>query len=120
MRYLIPLLLFAFLPLQSASAQVEAPISAVEITEWNWYTEPDFGTDGAVRWVAQVKNTSDRAIYQAELKLTTLDEDGSVITTDVGLVQNIPPGGVAATEDRADLYGNEAKARIRVIQVYYE
>jgi len=120
MRYLIALLLFAFLPIQSAPAQVEAPTSAVEITEWKWHTEPDFGTDGAIRWVAQVKNTSDRTVYQADIKITLLDEDGSVVNTDVGLVQNVRPGGVASAENRADLYGTEEKARIRVIQVYYE
>lgn len=120
MRYLIPLLLFAFLPLQSASGQVDAPTSAVEIVDWKWHTEPDFGVDGAVRWIAEIKNTSDRTVYQAEIKITLLDEEGSVVNTDVGLVQNVRPGGVASSENRADLYGTEEKARIRVIQVYHE
>ena len=111
-------IIFAFLPL-TASAQTSAPNSAAEIVEWSWRTEPDFGADGAVRVAGQVKNIGDEPIYHVEVKFTTLDGDGKVLTTEVALAQSIPVGATGSFEQRADYYGSEEKARIRVIQVYY-
>ena len=75
MRFLIILLVGLTFPI-NATAQVEAPKSTVEIVDWRWFTEPDFGTDGAVRWIVQVANVSRRPIYQAEVDFTSLDERG--------------------------------------------
>lgn len=118
-RATILLAALLFLPL-SASAQVSAPKSAAEVQDWRWYTDPDFGTDGAVRWVVEVENTSSRTIYQAEVQLTTHDESGDVVSTDFGIVNTIPPGDSASTEEYADYYGTEEKARVRIERVYFQ
>jgi len=121
MRYLLlPLLAFLLLPVTDAAAQVEAPQSAVEVVDWRWYPEPDFGTDGAVRWIVQVANVSRRSIYQAEYEMTTLNGDGQALTTDLGIVQRVAPGDTATINTRADYYGNEERARLRVTNVYFE
>ena len=107
------------LPL-SASAQVSAPNSAAEIQDWRWYKDSDFGTDGAVRWVVEVENTSTRTIHQAEVQLTTYDESGDVVSSDFGIVNSIAPGDSASTKEYADYYGTEEKARVRIERVYFE
>jgi hypothetical protein len=121
MRFFI-VLTFAFLllPDTDSAAQVEAPRSAVEIVDWRWFAEPDFGTDGAVRWFVQVANDSRRTIYQAEVKFTSLDESGNALASDFDMVQRVAPGDTATIDARADYLGSEEKARVRVSNVYFE
>ena len=119
MRFLVILLVGLAFPL-NATAQVEASKSAVEIVDWQWFKEPDFGTDGAVRWVVQVANVSRRPIYQAEVDFTSLDENGRAVASDFDMVQRVAPGDTATIDTRADLYGTEERARVRISNVYYE
>jgi len=104
----------------SVSAQVSAPNTAAEVQDWRWYTDSDYGTDGAVRWVVEVENVSRRTIAQAEVQLTTYDESGNVVSSDFGIVNTIAPGDSASTEELADFYGTEEKARVRIERVYFE
>jgi len=115
-------LFLAFLipPISQSSAQVEALQSAVEIVDWRWFTEPDFGTDGAVRWVVEVANDSRRTIYQAEVEFTSLDASGSALASDFDMVQRVAPGDTATIDARAEYFRGEEKGRIRVSNVYYE
>ena len=82
--------------------------------------EPDFGTDGAVRWIVQLANVSRRSIYQAEVDFTTLDEDSCALTSDFDMVQRVASGDTATINARADLYSTEKRARVRVSNVYFE
>jgi hypothetical protein len=82
--------------------------------------EPDFGTDGAVRWIVQVANVSRRPIYQAEVDFTSLDENGRALASDFDMVHRVAPGDTATIDARADLYGTEKRARVRVSNVYFE
>jgi len=121
MRYFVSFfLVFLLLLANDSAAQVKAPQSAVEIVDWRWFTEPDFGTDGAVRWVVQVANDSRRTIYQAEVEFTSLDESGNALASDFDMVQRVAPGDTATIDARADYLGSEEKARVRVSNVYFE
>jgi hypothetical protein len=40
----------------SVSSSPASRVSSAEIVDWNWYADPDFGTDGSVIWTVKVKN----------------------------------------------------------------
>jgi len=38
----------------------QGPIPPLEIADWNWYSDSDFGVNGAVVWNVEVKNNTNR------------------------------------------------------------
>ena len=68
----------------------------------------------------QVANVSRRPIYQAEVDFTSLDENGRALASDFDMVHRVAPGDTATIDTRADLYGTEERARVRVSNVYFE
>jgi hypothetical protein len=72
--------------------------------------EPDFGADGAIRFTGKVKKVSRAPVYHAEVKLTTFNQDGNALTTEIAPTRSIPVSGSTSFEQRTDYYGNEDKA----------
>jgi uncharacterized protein YraI len=91
----------------------------VEIKDWRWYSDPDFGTSGAVRYVVELQNNTDQYISSVRIGLTTYDSDGRIVDSDFTYVQSLTPGGTSSTESYADYYGTEDRAKIQVQDVNY-
>lgn len=91
----------------------------VEIADWNWRTDAGFGTDGAVIWVVELRNNTERYIESVEVRFSTYDSSGGIITSTIAFVENIPPGGTGSEESYADYYGREERGRIQVVDTRY-
>lgn len=89
----------------------------VEIVSWNWRTDPNFGTEGAVIWTAEVENQASTPIESVRLELTTYDASGSVLASEFTYVSGLPPGGRKSTKSYATYYGTEDRARLQVARV---
>jgi hypothetical protein len=94
-------------------------LSAIEIADWNWSADPDFAGDGAIKWNVSVRNTSQRNVAAAEVRITTYDQAGKLIATDSMYVTAIPAGGTRSDEGYADYYGTESNANVQVTDVRY-
>ena len=81
--------------------------------------DPDFGTNGTVKWRAVVRNLTDRPIESVELGFETFDKDGRLLTSRSSYVSAIPPNSSRSDESYADFYGTEAKANISVKRVRF-
>ena len=78
---------------------------AVKIDDWSWEADPDFGTEGAIKWRVSILNVSDRPIESAEVQFSAYDEDHHLLTTTSGFVEDIPPGATRDDEHFADYHG---------------
>lgn len=96
-----------------------AALSAVEIVDWNWRSDPSFGKDGTIHWNAEVRNLSQRYIENVRLELTTYDAAGRLVASDFTYVGAIPPGGARSDKAYADYYGTEKRAELRVASVHF-
>src|SRR5215208_150228 len=85
---------------RSAVAQltVAGPTGPVQIVSDTFYLDPDFGSDGAVIWVAEVRNTSSQIVESVELNFTSHDAAGNVLASGLSFVGPIPPGETRATQ----------------------
>lgn len=92
----------------------EAPLPDVEIADWNWRTDPDFGTDGTVRYTVEIRNNTSQYIDQVRVEFSTYDAQGNLIESTFTYVSGLSPGGTASESGFATYYGNEEKAKIRV------
>jgi hypothetical protein len=100
---------------RSAVAQLTlttAPTAPVQIVSDTFYLDPDFGSEGAVIWVAEVRNTSSQIVENVELNFTSHDASGNVLASGLGFVGPIPPGETRATQSLADYFGTEASVDI--------
>lgn len=92
----------------------EAPLPDVEIADWNWRIDPDFGTDGTVRYTVELRNNTSQYIEQVSVEFSTYDAQGSLIESTFTYVSGLSPGGTASESGFATYYGSEEKAKIRV------
>lgn len=86
----------------------------IGIVSWNWRKDPDFGTDGTVKWTAEIRNNTDSYIDNVLLKFSTYDSEGNIMTTDTGYATGLSPSGSTSTKGYATYYGGEEKARLQV------
>lgn len=84
----------------------------VKIESWNWYTDPDYGTRGYVRWTVEVKNISDKYIDDVKVKFATYDANGKIITSEFAYVDGLAPGGISVRSSSATYFGTEKTAKI--------
>ncbi len=108
---------FSTSPLSASSDQ--SSLSAVKIEDWNWASDPTFGTKGVVRWNVEIRNLSDRYIESVKVELTTYDKSGKLIATDFTYVDAIPPHDTRSKEGLADYYGTEDTATLKVAEVRF-
>ena len=101
------------------SGDSEANLSSAKITQWSWDVDSDFGTDGTIKWRAEIQNTSDRPIRNVKVDFTTYDRSGKLLTSTFAYVSAIPPGGTKSDESFADLYGTEDKAQAVISEVHF-
>lgn len=94
-------------------------LQVVEIVDWNWIADPDFGGDGAIKWNVQVRNKSDKYLENVKVELVTYDHIENLVATASMYVGAIPPREVRAGESFADLYGTEARATVQVVDVRF-
>lgn len=97
----------------------EQPLPDIEVEDFTWRTDPSFGTEGVVRWVVEVRNNTGRYVDSVQLRFSTYDADGNIITSTSGFVNNIRPHGTSSTESYADYYGVEDRARIEIENTRY-
>lgn len=98
----------------SLSLLKDHPIPPIEVASWNWRSDRDFGTSGAVIWNVELRNNTNRYIKQVRVEFTSYDAQGNLITTDFGYVQGLAPGSTSATKGYATYFGREDRARIQV------
>jgi hypothetical protein len=90
------------------------PIPPIEIADWNWYSDPDFGTDGAIIWTVQVRNNTSDYVEQVRVEFASHDKAGRIITSDFTFVSGIPPGQSRSSKSYATYFGTEHSARVAV------
>jgi len=96
----------------------ESPLPNIEIVDWSWRTDPDFGADGAVVWVVELRNNTDQYISDVEVRFSTYDDQGDIITSTTSFVSEISPHSTASEESYADYFGREERGRIQVLDSY--
>lgn len=94
----------------------DTPLPDVEVADWNWRIDPDFGTDGTVRYTVELRNNTSQYIDQVRVEFATYDAQGNLIESTFTYVSGLSPGGNASESGFATYYGNEEKAKIRVDQ----
>jgi hypothetical protein len=101
----------------SATRASRGHTDAVEIADWNWLKDPNFGTRGTIKWNVQVRNKGSENIESVKVEFTTYDGTGKLIATTFTYVSAIPPGEVRASSSFADLYGTESRATTQIAGV---
>lgn len=104
---------------QSVTAQLSAALSGVEVVSSAFYPQPDFGVEGAVIWVVEVRNVTTRLIETAEVDFTTHDASGGVLAVGSTFVGPIPPGETRVGQSFADYLGGETTADFQVVDVLF-
>lgn len=98
----------------AASVLEDQPLPPFEIASWNWHSDRSFGIDGAVIWNVEVRNNTQRYVELVRVNFTTYDAQGTVVDSDYGYVEGLPPGGVRSHKGYATYYGTEKRARISI------
>jgi hypothetical protein len=93
--------------------------AAAKVEDWSWETDPDFGTEGAIKWRVSVRNLSSQPIATAKIEFSAYDADHHLLTTTFTYVENIPPGETRDEESFADFHGGEQTARVAVASVRF-
>jgi List-Bact-rpt repeat protein len=104
---------------KTAIAQLSAGSSGVQITSSTYYVDPEFGSEGAIIWVAEARNNTNQTVQSADIEFTSHDGSGQVLASDVTFVGPIPPGETRASQSLADLLGTEASVDIRVSDIQF-
>lgn len=91
------------------------PMPPLEIADWNWYSDSDFGVNGAVVWNVEVRNNTNRYIETIKVEFSTYDSSEKLITTDFTYVKGMSPGGTATAKSYATYFGREKTGRIRIV-----
>jgi hypothetical protein len=104
---------------KTAVAQLSTTALPVEITSSTYYLDPDFGSDGAVIWVVEVRNTSTQLVERARIDFTSHDASGTILTSNFTFVGPIPPGETRAHQSFATYLGTEATVEIQVTEVQF-
>jgi hypothetical protein len=98
-------------------ARLSSTSAAVEVLSFAYYPEADFGPEGAVIWVAEVRNNSAQTIESATINFTSHDAAGAVLASDFTFVGPIPPGETRAGQNFATYFGTEASVDVQVGEV---
>lgn len=93
-------------------------LSSVEISDWNWRKDPNFGTRGTIKWNVSVKNKGPENLRNVKVEFTTYDGAGKMVSTTFTYVSAIPPGETRSESSYADFYGTEARAATRISEVH--
>lgn len=101
---------------KTAIAQLSA-VASVEITSSAHYIDPDFGFDGAVIWVVEVRNNTNQLVESARIEFTSHDASGTILTSDFTFIGPIPAGETRASQSYATYLGTEATVGIKVGEV---
>lgn len=104
---------------QSVTAQLSSALAGVEVVSSAFYPQPDFGVEGAVIWVVEVRNVTSQLIESAEIDFTTRDAAGGVLAFGSTFVGPIPPGETRVGQSFADYLGTEATADFQVVDVIF-
>lgn len=92
----------------------ETNLSGAEIVSSNWQLDPDFGSEGAVTWVVEVRNTTSAPLGSVEIEFSTYDAAGQIVAAAFTFIDDIPPGETRLAEGVADYHGTEATAKFQV------
>jgi hypothetical protein len=71
-----------------------SPLPPLEISDWNWRADRNFGTRGAVIYNVSVRNNTNEYVPRVRVEFTTYDANERMVTTTFTFVSAIPPGGV--------------------------
>src|SRR3954465_4011218 len=93
--------------------------SGIQIVSDTFYLDPNFGTNGAVIWLAEVRNGSTQVVESAELNFTSHDSAGNVLNSALSFVGPIPAAETRATQGFADYTGTEASVDIALGEVRF-
>jgi hypothetical protein len=126
-RWIAPAVLaLAIILVLSAGAQLNnitgtsaSNLSAAKLDDWSWNADPEFGTNGTIKWRVVVRNTSDRPIRNAKVDFTTYDANNKLLSSTFTYVDAIPAGQTRTDESYADLYGTEATADAVISEVHF-
>ncbi|MDP3714936.1 MAG: FxLYD domain-containing protein, partial [Burkholderiales bacterium] len=94
-------------------------VDAVRVVSTRWVKDPDFTRSGAIKWFAEVENTSARNIASARIEFTTYDAAGNIVSKDSGFATAVPAGGRGSVSGYADFYRTEKTATFRVTWANY-
>lgn len=95
----------------------DANLGAAEIVSSNWRADPAFGTEGAVIWTVEVRNTTSAELESVDIEFSTFDAAGKIVGAGFTFVGPIPPGETRSSESFADYYGTEVSARFQIASV---
>jgi hypothetical protein len=104
---------------QAVTAQLSSALAGVEVVSSAFYPQPDFGVEGAVIWVVEVRNVTSQLVETAEVDFTTRDASGGVLAFGSTFVGPIPPGETRVAQSFADYLGTEAGADFQVVDVVF-
>jgi len=103
----------------SNNAAGQSAESSVTVVDSNWQADPSFGSSGSVRWVAMVRNNSQKHVEKVIVEFTTFDSSGRLITSTTSYAAAIPPGETRNAESYADYYGTEHSATFKISSVRF-
>jgi hypothetical protein len=104
---------------EAVSVQLTSALAGVEVVSSAFYPQADFGTEGAVIWVVEVRNVTSQLIESAEVDITTRDAAGGALASGLTFVGPIPPGETRVGQSFADYVGTEATADFQVVDVLF-
>jgi hypothetical protein len=90
------------------------PIPPVEVADWNWVKDPDFGTDGAVIWTVEIRNNTGEYLQSVRVDFTSYDASDRLVTTAFMYINGIPPGGKRSGQSYATYFGTEKRAKVDI------
>lgn len=92
------------------------PIPPLEIADWNWYSDPEFGVDGSIIWNVEVRNNTNRYVKTVKVEFSSYDSSEKLITSDFTYVKGLSPGGKGTAKSYTTYFGREKTGRIRIVQ----
>lgn len=104
---------------QTAVARLSTAPAGLEVVSSAFYLQPDFGQDGAVIWVVEVRNPTAQLVETAQIDFTSRDVSGGVLASSSAFIGPIPPGQTRVTQGFADYLGTEATADFLVASVQF-
>jgi hypothetical protein len=103
-----------------AIAEYQQNKGEVTVTSFKWQKEPDYGSNGAVRFIIAVKNNTKRYIRTIILQVTTFDSLGNPVASNDYFMDAFAPGKTKVLDTRTmDYYGTEKTASIQIVEFEY-
>lgn len=104
---------------QTAVARLSSASGSVQVISSAFYPQPDFGEDGAVIWVVEVRNPTSQVVEAAQIDFTSHDASGGVLASSSTFIGPIPPGQTRVSQSFADYLETEASATFQVANVQF-